>query len=308
VTDLLVTGADGFVGRWVVKRARERGYQVRAGVLPGTLVPPEWGDAVEVLAADITTAQGIARLAESAPDQVIHLAALASGSAARRDPALAWCINAGGTAALAEALARRAGTRLLCVSTGEVYGRDHAGPIPESARPAPCSPYAASKLGSEIAVTEVMHRTGLDAVIARPFPHTGPGQTSAFVLPALAERLRTARRTGADRIEAGDLSAVRDLLDVRDVADAYLMLLERGERGEVYNVARGTGFALHNALERMAAHLGVTVQVTVRPDLLRPADVPVLIGDPARLVARTGWQPQYSYDQTLQDLVDAQAD
>lgn len=304
---VLVTGANGFVGRWLVEALRGRGDQVIAGIQPGTAPAADW-EGVDVISADLTTAAGVERLAASGADQVVHLAALASGSAARRDPALAWQVNAGGTAALCQAMAAVGRPRLLLVSSGEVYGGGYGEAIPESADPVPWSPYAASKLGAEIAAAEVQRRTGFELVIARPFPHTGPGQATNFVLPALAARLRQARREHRDTIEAGNLDPVRDLLDVRDVVAAYLALLDRGVPGTVYNVASGVGHALRDCLDRMAARLGLSVTVAVRSDWLRPGDIPRLIGDPSRLMAQTGWHPRSTFDQTLQDLVDAQAD
>ncbi|MBL0177855.1 MAG: SDR family oxidoreductase [Gemmatimonadetes bacterium] len=123
-------------------------------------------------------------------EAVIHLAAMASARlrAVIRPPPCASACRA--TAALADGLVHAGRPTFLLVSTGEVYGRDHSGPIPETASLAPCSPYAASKVGAEVAVLEVRRRTGLPVVIARPFPHTGPGQAPIYVLPALAARLR----------------------------------------------------------------------------------------------------------------------
>jgi GDP-4-dehydro-6-deoxy-D-mannose reductase len=312
VSRLLVTGADGFVGRWLVRAARSAGHHVVAAIAPEGTPPDRWLSAdeaagCEVVRADLREPSGIRALAESAPDAVVHLAAIASGAAARQDPAAAWALNAGATAALADALAHGTRPTFLLVSTGEVYGRDHAEPISESALPAPCSPYAASKVGAEVAALEVRRRTGLPVVIARPFPHTGPGQAPIYVLAALAARLRAAVEAGATEVAVGNLAPVRDILDVRDVVQAYLALLAHGVPGEAYNVASGTGHRLSDCFDLIASLLGTSARPVQDAALLRTADLPTLIGDPTRIRTATGWTPRISLDRTLQDLIHAQA-
>jgi len=196
----------------------------------------------------------------------------------------------------------------LLVSTGEVYGVGTGAPRRESDPLLPCSPYAASKVGAEVAVLETARRTGLRVIVARPFPHTGPGQDSRFVVPAFARRLREAERAGRDTIETGNLDPVRDLLDVRDVATAYIALLARGAAGEVYNVASGVGYSLRDVLERLGALIGVKMVATLEPALARTSDIKHLVGNADKLRAATGWAPDYPLDRTLQDLLDAQTD
>ncbi len=173
---------------------------------------------------------------------------------------------------------------------------------------APRSPYAASKLGAELAARETALRTGLRVVVARPFPHTGPGQDERFVTPAFARRLRGARLAGARTVKVGNLDPVRDVLDVRDVAAAYLALLARGVPGEVYNVASGRAVSLGDLLRQLAVIIGVDPIPEVDPEFVRPADIPYLVGDASKLRAATGWAPAIALDQTLRDLVNAQAD
>jgi GDP-4-dehydro-6-deoxy-D-mannose reductase len=311
---LLVTGADGFVGRHLVRAALLAGHEVTTAIAPNGVPAEQWldGDVARYrgsILADLCEPTQIGRLAECEVDAVVHLAAVSSGSDARRDPRTAWLVNTVGTALLAEALAAvDASPRLLLISTGEVYGSSHRGPIAESADPAPCSPYAASKLAAEVAAMEVSRRRGLDLVVARPFPHTGPGQDERFVLPAFARRLSEAAVQGDAEVSVGDLSPVRDFLDVRDVVQAYLALLERGESGSVYNVASGAGQRLSDCFALLSDLTGSSAQPAEDASLLRPADIPSLIGDSASLRATTEWKPQLTFTQTLQDLVDAQAD
>lgn len=310
---LLVTGADGFVGRWLVREALAQGWTVTAVTGPGGSPPSAWlgrgAEGVTTFEADFDSLAAITRVAKEPADAVVHLAAVASSAAARRDPEAAMRIN--GTASVMlltqlHELARH--PRVLMVSTGEVYGPGHDGPIPETAPRHPVSPYAASKAAAEEAIEDLAPAMGLDVMIARPFTHTGPGQAPLYVFPALAARLREARRLGQREIPVGNLEPVRDVLDVRDVVRAYLLLLEHGAAGTTYNVATGRGHRLRDAFDTLAGLLGVDATPVPDPALMRPADIPILIGDPSRLRAATGWSPQIPFDQTLRELVDAQAD
>ncbi len=310
---LLVTGADGFVGRHLVRRLARDGHRIGAGRRPGGR-PVDWeGAEVTELPLELTDGRSVQEAVEFGPDAVVHLAAVASNPEASADPGLAWTVNAAGTARLAEALVRRrdergGSSRLLVVSSGEVYGPGPTVPRQETDPVTPATPYAASKVGAEVAGMEVWRRTGLPVIVARPFTHTGPGQDRRFVLPSFVTRLREARRTGQRRVPTGNLEPVRDLLDVRDVAEAYVLLLRAGEPGESYNVARGEGAKVGSLFRTLAELLDVPVEPEPDPALARRSDIPHLVGDPNKLRRATGWAPARTLQQTLRGLVDAEAD
>jgi len=315
---VLVTGAEGFVGRTMVRTLLAAGHEVQAGIRPGgPLEVPGLAAAERAAVARIPlelldTASVDAAMAWR-PDAVVHLAAIASGADARRDVGAAWAVNAAGTARLADSLGRlRARGEVdpvfLVVSTGEVYGAGVNRPRLEDDPLAPCSPYAASKVGAEVAALEVWRRTGLRVIVARPFPHTGAGQSDRFVAPAFASRLRAARRSGASSVRTGNLEPIRDFLHVQDVVHAYLALVERGVPGQAYNVARGEGMSLHELFTRLAAEIGVAAVPEVDPSLVRSADILHLVGDATKLRAATGWQPTIALDRILKEVADAEAD
>ena len=318
---VFVTGADGFVGRWLIRRLLDDGRDVYGAVRPSQPVPPSAGDlapeerdAVRWLPLELTDQESVRKCADLPYDAVVHLAAVSSGLEAARDPAQAWVVNAGGTARIVHVLAEARGTGradplVLVISTSEVYGCGAPPPRPrqETDPVAPCSPYAASKAGAELAALEAWRRTGLRVVVARPFAHTGPGQDARFVVPALAQRLTFAKRIGAPVVKVGNLEPVREFLHVRDVVDAYARLLVRGQPGETYNVASGQGIALDQLFFKLADLVGVRVIPEVDPDLMRRADVPHLVGDASKLHAATGWAPRHSLEDTLRDVLDAQA-
>ena len=314
---VLVTGADGFVGRWVLRALLAAGYGVVGAVQPGP--PHEDGltdaerDAVLWIPLELGDLHSVRQVASRPVDAVIHLAAVASGGDALRDPGVAWAVNAAGTARLLGEFGRRhregeGDPLVVVVSSAEVYGAGPSRPLRETDAIAPRSPYAASKAGAELAAMETRARTGLRVIITRAFPHTGPGQDERFVAPAFARRLRGARLAHARVVKVGNLEPVRDFLDVRDVAAAYVALLERGEPGEVYNVASGQGVSLQELFDRLSAIVGVNAIPEPDPEFMRPADIPFLVGDSAKLRAVAGWAPGISLDRTLRDLVDAQAD
>ncbi len=322
-----VTGADGFVGRHLVRILGESGHAVTAAVRPGVLGRVRWetpaggregsGMRVAEVPLELAAVASVAAAATVAAEAVVHLAGLSSGREALDDPGVAWDVNAAGTARLCQALGRRvqageADPLVLVASTAEVYGPLGGGvparPRVETDPVMPVSPYAASKAGAELAARETRARTGLRVAIVRPFPHTGPGQDARFVAPALARRLRHARRTGTRVVPVGNLEPVRDVLDVRDVCAAYVALLTGAVPGETYNIAGGTGLSVRELFQRLAAIVGVDPIADVDETLVRAVDLPHLVGDARKLRERTGWAPAIPLDRTLQDLVDAQTD
>lgn len=314
--NVLVTGADGFVGRYLVARLLEEGHHVTAACRP-TGNSPEWRGparrgAVDLVPFELTDPASIRAAVSKGHDAVIHLAAVASVREARADPGGAWVVNAAGTARLLDSVVdachgKGPAPRVLVVSSAEVYGSGPSSPRLESDPPCPRSPYAASKVGAEVAALEVWRRERVPVIIARPFTHTGPGQAPGYVVPSFVERL-LAVRAGADRhVPTGNLDPVRDLLDVRDVVAAYVALMKNGAPGETYNIARGEGMSLRDVFQHVAALLGVSAEPYSDPALARANDIPYLVGDAAKLRRATGWAPTLTLEQTLRDMVHAQA-
>ncbi len=312
---VLVTGANGFVGRWVVRALLTAGHTVVGAA--GPVAPAAAGQKVEQagiewVGLDLTDPGSVRALAARDFDAVVHLAAFASGAEALKDPGAAWVVNAAGTARLVGELGRRRALLetdpvVLVVSSAEVYAPQRRALV-ETDPIAPVSPYGSSKRGAEVATDETARRTGLRAMVARAFPHTGPGQDDRFVAPAFARRLRVAKQVKARAVNVGNLEVVREFMDVRDVAAAYAALLQKGKPGETYNVASGKGVTLRDLFMRLAKIVGVDAIPETDPAFVRPADLTHLVGDATKLRTATGWRPKFSLDETLRDLVDAQAD
>ena len=289
---VLVTGAKGFVGHWLIAHLEAEGDQVL-------------GLDAEV---DITEPFGLREVVVHwAPDAICHLAALASVGASWGASETTYQVNTVGTAnVLDAALACPVRPRVLLVSSSEVYGRVGLDdlPVTEDQPFAPVSPYAASKSAAELIGLQTWLGSGLEVVRARPFNHTGPGQRPDFVVPALAQQVALAVRTGADRLNTGNLEARRDLSDVRDVVRAYRLLLTRGQAGAVYNVCRGEAISILDVAHRLLSIAGVDLPIVVDPARVRPVEIPELRGDPSRIRQQAGWAPDFDLDRTLTDVFD----
>ena len=309
---VLVTGGAGFAGRHLLHRLlRDGGHAVTATSLGG--VPDHAEDAalaaggVRWLPLDVTSPASVrAAVEESTPEWVFHLAGQASVGASFQDPLGTWDVNATGTLRLLEALRRQGGAaRILVVSSAEVYGavaeRDQ--PIREDAPLRPITPYGASKAGAELLALQAAASEGLEVVVARSFNHVGPGQDERFVLASMARQLASMRDgAGPPVLRVGNLEVRRDFLDVRDVAAAYLRLIEAGESGAAYNVCSGEARSLRSIVEQMVTLSGTGARIEIDPERFRPADIPLLVGAAERLRG-LGWRPEVPLDETLRDLL-----
>ena len=297
---LLVTGAGGFVGRRLLDRLSAAGIPVRAvyRILPEA--PPA---GVEALCCDVNDRAGLAELlARQPPARVLHLAAVASPRAARERPREAWQTNVGGTLNLLRAAAP-SGARVLVVSTAQVYGR-RAGVMRETDPPRPETVYAATKLEAERLALLAAER-GRHALVARPFNHSGPGQSTEYVLPAFARSLREARDRG-EVVRVGNLEPERDFMHVDDVLDAYALLLERASPGSISNVCSGRGTSIGELLEGLAARFGLGGAdlerlVRVDPGRVRSDDPAQILGDTRRLQG-LGFEAARGLAQLLDDV------
>lgn len=313
----LVTGGAGFVGQWLARAMLERGWSVvsasvSTAAMPPILTPAE-RKAVRWLPVDVQREEDVERAVdESAPDVVVHLAGVSFVPQATGAPAQAYEVNVLGAVRLLNAIARRrrAGTldpRVLVVGSATQYGRHDPADLPldERAEQRPLSVYAATKAAQEIAALQAHRAEGLHVICTRSFNHSGPGHGARFLLPALVNRALALRASGSRELPLGDADAVRDYLHVGDVVRAYLLLLERGTAGEVYNVCSGTGVSARELASEVLLQVGATADITTDPALLRARDVPVLVGTPCKLEQATGWRPEKTRADIIDDLIHA---
>jgi GDP-4-dehydro-6-deoxy-D-mannose reductase len=193
---------------------------------------------------------------------------------------------------------------VLVASTGEVYGRALRVPSAEDDPLLPMSPYAASKAAAEVAC-EQARRVGVDVVVSRGFQQEGPGRDERFAVGSWAAQIARAEEAGGGTVRVGDLSARRDIVDVRDVCRAYELLLDRSVPPATYNVAGGRTIEMREVLELLVGLAEAPIEVEPDPARIRPADLPVVCGDASRLRDATGWEPMIPLEQTLADTLDA---
>ena len=296
---VLVTGATGFVGRWLVRELEVAGHEAVGTPSSSKL--------------DITDRSAVAALVAAVrPDAVAHLAGVSYGPGARREPGRAFAVNEGGTRSVMEAVTTATGPiPVLVVSSSEVYGnpRPQDLPLRESAPLLTDQPYGLSKLAQERVALEIGAANCIPLVLVRAFNHTGPGQRPEFVVPALAARIVAAGESGNGTIRAGNVDVRRDFSDVRDVVRAYRLLLEalgssRLPGGApIYNVASGRAVTIRELIRMLATMTGIDVQIDVDASLVRPEDPPVIRGDASRIAGDVGWHPSISLDATLRDVL-----
>lgn len=301
---VLITGAAGFAGSHLLEQL--------SGA-PGELVawarsapPPELARLARWDTIDLLDRERVRRaVAELKPHRIYHCAGAAhvAESWARVTGTLQTNVLA--THYLFDAV-RRAGVecRVLVPGSAHIYAPS-ATPISEHAPLAPGSPYAISKLAQEQLGSQAVVQDGVETILPRVFNHTGPRQSPSFAAASFARQIAVIERGGAEPvIKVGNLAAERDLTDVRDTVRAYVMLMERGAPGVVYNVASGVARSTQSVLDALVARARVPVRVEVDPARMRPNDIPVLVGDPTRLRTATGWAPRISFERMVTDLLE----
>lgn len=264
---------------------------------------------VKLLEADLRDYTSMhAALERSRPDAIFHLAAQSFVPSSWTAPNETLTTNVAGQTNLFEAVrALRLDPVIQIACSSEQYGLVLPGetPIKETNPLRPLSPYAVSKVTQDYLGYQYFQSYGLKVVRTRGFNHTGPRRGHVFVTSNFCSQV-AAIELGLQEpvIRVGNIEAIRDFTDVRDMVRAYWLAVTRAKPGEVYNIASGHGIRIRELLERLIALGNVEVRIEVDPERLRPSDVEVLIGDASKFKADTGWEPRIPFDQTLRDLLD----
>ncbi|HWN43331.1 MAG TPA: GDP-mannose 4,6-dehydratase [Thermoanaerobaculia bacterium] len=264
---------------------------------------------VKLLEADLRDYTSMhAALERSRPDVIFHLAAQSFVPSSWTAPNDTLTTNVSGQTNLFEAVrALRLDPVIQIACSSEQYGLVLPGetPIKETNPLRPLSPYAVSKVAQDYLGYQYFQSYGLKVVRTRGFNHTGPRRGHVFVTSNFCSQV-AAIEMGLQEpvIRVGNIDAIRDFTDVRDMVRAYWLAVTKAKPGEVYNIATGNGIVIREMLERLIALASVEVKIEVDPERLRPSDVEVLIGDASKFKADTGWEPRIPFDQTLRDLLD----
>lgn len=299
----LVIGGGGFVGGYLTEELAAHGYEVSATCLPGENI----SGCRELLPLDIGSKADIsAILRKTAPDVVFHLAAQSSVALSWKEPQLTAEVNVIGGINLLEAL-RETKLRTVLVGSGEEYGfiRQDACPLKEDEPLHPGNIYAATKACQEMLGQIYGRAYGMEIVMARSFNHSGPRQSSVFVISDFC-RQAAEIESGLKQpeIAVGNLDAKRDFTDVRDVVRAYRLLGEKGKSGEVYNVGRGKAVSIKEILDHVISMAGCPISVKTDKSRLRASDIPLIEPDVSKILRDTGWRAEISLEKTIKDTLD----
>jgi GDP-4-dehydro-6-deoxy-D-mannose reductase len=297
---ILVTGATGFVGGYLVEHLTSAGHEVI-----GTSFEEAEGFTQVDMRAPMQVAEAVRAVK---PERVFHLAAQSRAALSWKEPALTYEINVAGTHYLLQALKdHRPDARVLLPCTSDQYGvvAPEDCPIDETTPEKPVSPYAVSKSAQEGVGRTFHFAFGMFVVATRAFMHVGPGQPPTFATGNWARQIALAEAGLAPKVlSVGNLDVSREFGDVRDVVDAYVQVLEGGKPGEAYNVATGDARPLRDALEILLDSADVDMTVEVDPAKIRPADPPLLQGSGEKLRTTTGWEPKRVPEETLVEVLD----
>lgn len=241
------------------------------------------------------------------PNYILHLASFSSVAFSWKHPVTSFSNNTNIFLNLLEQV-RSLGLRcrILSIGSSEEYGNVHASDIPlqEEQLLKPVSPYAVARVSQELLSKIYVDGFGMDIVMTRSFNHIGPGQKDIFVISSFAKQLVEIKKHQKEPVlSTGDLTIIRDFLDVRDVVKAYYLLFKHGIKGEVYNICSGKGTSLNEIIVSMANILAIEVQTNINPSLIRPNDNAIIIGSNNKLKSQTNWDIEFSLERSLTDVI-----
>ena len=307
---ILITGALGFAGRTLIKLLSSDTDEIYAAYLNSE--PPAGDDPVRghcrLMAIDILRpAQVAASIEEIRPEHIYHLAALVPINVSLITPARTMDVNVIGTVNLLEAVRTSScRPRILMPGSSEEFGliHPHETPVTEEQPLRPTNPCGVSKAAQTLLGMQYVRTYGLAVIGARPFNMTGPGQSTDYACPSFARQIAMIEAGRSEPVvRVGNLSARRDFSDVRDVMRACILLMKHGRPGETYNICSGRAYGMREVLDKLLALSPATIEVRDDPSKHRPAENLLVLGSNRKLVEATGYQPHYSLEQTLSDVL-----
>ncbi len=307
----LIIGGAGFVGPYLIRHLRDDlGQDVHVTKMAHETIAEQ----ATIHDLDILKKEDIvALLKEVQPDRIYHLAAQSSVALAWKKTALTVEINIIGAINVMDAVRETVpNARILLVGSCEEYGhiKSEEAHINEDNPLRPGNIYAATKACQNMFGSIYAQAYDLEIMMTRSFNHIGPNQLPQFVVAdfckqvAEIEYMAEKGEKNLPPIRVGNLSARRDFLDVRDVVRAYAMLIEKGQKGETYNVGRGMAYSIQEILDRILSQAKVSIRVEKDPEKFRPVDIELFEADASKLKAATGWTPEIELEQTIRETVD----
>jgi GDP-4-dehydro-6-deoxy-D-mannose reductase len=241
------------------------------------------------------------------PNYILHLASYSSVAFSWKNPVASFTNNTNIFLNFLEQVRTlNLDCRILSIGSSEEYGNvnEENLPLKEDSRLNPVSPYAVARVSQEMLSKIYVDGYNMDIIMTRSFNHIGPGQKDVFVISSFAKQLvEIKNKKKTNELVTGDLSIVRDFLDVRDVVKAYYQLFKTGAKGEIYNICSGKGISLKEVIDKMTHILGIDIQYKVDPRLVRPSDNRIIIGSNEKIKSNVGWVNEISLDKSLEDII-----
>ncbi len=302
----LIIGGAGFVGGYLIRELAGAGHKVCATCLPSEKIDSESCTVYTLDILDIDAVSAV--LSEAQPDVVFHLAAQSSVALSWKRPQLTADINIKGTINVLEAIrAAEKKMKVILIGSGEEYGfiRDGACPIKESEPLRPGNVYAATKACQGMLGEIYFRAYNMDIIMVRAFNHSGPAQLPMFVISDFCRQIAEIEKGDKPaEMSVGNLSAMRDFTDVRDVVRAYRLLSEKGISGKTYNIGRGKAVAVQEILNTALSMSSREIEVKQDPARMRASDIPIIEPDVSGIFSDTGWKAEISMEQTIRDTLD----
>lgn len=307
----LITGFSGFVSQYFIDFLE--GNQIKSNILGVDIVEDHQNYqykyvSIEYRKINLMDRSEIEQMIYIfQPDYILHFASYSSVAFSWKNPVLSFQNNTNIFLNLVETIRKlQLKSRVLSIGSSEQYGNINIKHLPlEEIQPLdPVSPYAVARVAQEMLSKVYAESYGVDIVMTRSFNHIGPKQKDIFVISSFAKKIAEIEKSTqkAGKIETGDISIIRDFLDVRDVVKAYYALLMKGKKGEVYNVCSGNGMALSKIIEILANISHTNIYPTINKELVRPNDNRIIVGSNNKLKNETGWTPEISIEQSLADI------
>lgn len=310
---IFITGISGFAGSHLAERLLlTENYEISGTYLtPESLLNlPSIKDKIKLFKLDLNDAKFIGKVvSEVKPDIIFHLAAMSSPSDSFKNPTETIMNNVNAQINLLEAVknAKLLSSKILIVSSADIYGmvsKENL-PISEETPFKPANPYAVSKITQDFLAFQYFVAYKLNIIRVRPFNHIGPRQSPGFVVSSFAKRIAEIEKGRTEPVlRVGNLSSKRDFTDVRDIVKAYVLAIEKGAVGDVYNLGRGISYKIQEILEKLILLSNIKIQVEVDKSLFRPIDEPELVCDNTKFKTLTNWEPAIPIEQTLKDTLD----
>ena len=295
----LVTGSEGFVGKYLRAELESHGYDV-TGL---DLAPGEKTVAVNLLEPEKVEAL----LEELQPEVIFHLAGQANVGLSWKKPAMTVEINVVAAVNLMEAARKHCpGCTIVIVGSSDEYGNlKEKGKLVSEETPAqPMTPYAISKIAQEQLGQAYARAYGMKICMTRSFNHGGAGQKPGFMIPDFAQGIVKVERGEAEAVCVGNLASRRDFTHVKDIVRAYRLIAEKGKPGEIYNVGSGVTWSAQEVLDKLIGMAKCPVPVRQDPARMRPSDTPVICCDHSKITADTGWTPKHTLDEILSETLE----